>query len=193
MRESTPVFIALAAVLSMFLPAIAAASGDGGKRPGKTNPSAQVAHGKYLATVSGCHDCHSPKRFTDKGPVVDENRVLSGHPAEDKVPPVPKDLIAPGKWGGLFTGMLTAWAGPWGVSFSSNLTPDRETGIGGWTEAAFIKSIRTGRTPGGRPLLPPMPWQFIGRMTDRDLKAIYAYLKSIPPIRNMVPDPIPPK
>lgn len=193
MRTRTPVFIALAAVLAMSLPAIAAASDNTGKLAGPPKSSRLVARGKYLATISGCHDCHSPKRFTDKGPVVNEDLVLSGHPAAEKIPPVPRDLIGPGKWGGLFTGMLTAWAGPWGVSFSSNLTPDRETGIGGWTEAAFIKSIRTGRTPGGRSLLPPMPWQFIGRMIDQDLKALFAYLKSIPPVRNMVADPMPPK
>src|SRR5512146_2581509 len=142
MRSRILVFFAMAAVLSLLLPAVAAAFDNVGKQAGIPKASPLVARGKYLGTVSGCHDCHSPKRFTDKGPVVDEDRVLSGHPAAEKVPPVPKDVIAPGKWGGLFTGMLTAWAGPWGVSFSSNLTPDRETGIGGWTEAAFIKSIR---------------------------------------------------
>lgn len=193
MRARTQVFVALAAVLLTCLPAIASASGNDAKRTGAKGAAASTARGKYLVTIGGCHDCHSPKKFTDKGPVLDADLLLSGHPASEKVPPVPKDLIAPGKWGGLFTGMLTAWAGPWGVSFASNLTPDKETGLGGWKEADFLKSIRTGRTPGGRPLLPPMPWESIGQMTDRDLKDVFAYLKKIRPIRNMVAAPIPPQ
>jgi hypothetical protein len=91
--------------------------------------------------------------------------------------------------------MLTAWAGPWGVSFGINLTPDTETGIAEWTEQAFIQAIRTGEhqgQPNAREILPPMPWQALKEMTDEDLKAIWAYLRSIPPVKNQVPFPVPP-
>lgn len=91
--------------------------------------------------------------------------------------------------------MLTAWAGPWGVSFAANLTPDNETGIGEWTEEAFVQSLRTGKhqgQPNGRDILPPMPWPGIKLMTDEDLKALWAYLRSIPPMKNQVPFPVPP-
>jgi hypothetical protein len=86
-----------------------------------------------------------------------------------------------------------AWVGPWGVSFASNLTPDNETGIGTLSEAMFIKTLREGKLMGvGRPLLPPMPWPAFAQKTDEDLKAIYAYLMSLKPIKNKVPDPVPP-
>lgn len=89
---------------------------------------------------------------------------------------------------------MTAFAGPWGVSFTANLTPDPETGVlRDYTEEQFIRALRTGRHQGqGRQILPPMPWPFIGKMTDEDLKAVFAYLRQIPPVRNKVPDPIPP-
>jgi hypothetical protein len=87
----------------------------------------------------------------------------------------------------------TAWAGPWGVSYTANLTPDRNTGIGIWTEDMFIKSMRNGKHMGtSRTILPPMPWPWYAKMRDEELKAIFAYLKSIPPIQNHVPDPLPP-
>ncbi len=91
--------------------------------------------------------------------------------------------------------MLTAWAGPWGVSFAVNLTPDRETGIGEWNEEMFIKAMRTGKhqgQPNGRDILPPMPWPDLKDLTDGDLKAIWAYLRSVPPVKNQVPFPLPP-
>ena len=88
---------------------------------------------------------------------------------------------------------MTAWAGPWGISYTSNLTPDPETGLGALSEENFIKAMRTGHHfGGGRAILPPMPWIWVGKMTDDDLKAIFAYLKSIPPIRNRAPGPVPP-
>ena len=87
----------------------------------------------------------------------------------------------------------TAFAGPWGVSFTANLTPDMETGLGKWTEETSIATLRTGRHEGqARPILPPMPWPMIGSMTEEDLQAIFAYLQSIPPIRNRVPAPVNP-
>jgi hypothetical protein len=151
-----------------------------------------VKHGEYLVTLGGCNHCHSPKVLTDMGPVPDTTKLLSGHPADSKIPPIDPTLVQPGKWI-LTTGDLTAWVGPWGVSIAANLTPDEPTGLGTWTDEVFIKALRTGKHMGiGRPILPPMPWPDIAKATDEDLKAIFAYLKSLPPIRNKVPDPIPP-
>ena len=163
-------------------------------QPAATPAQNPVERGRYLTTLGGCHDCHTPKSFTPEGPVPDMARALSGHPAGDKLPPVPKGQLGPDKWGGITNNHFTAWVGPWGVSFSRNLTPDTATGLGSWTEDMFIKTIRDGKHQGaGRPLLPPMPWQMYRQMTDEDLKAIFAYLKSLPPIQNAVPDPVPPE
>lgn len=152
---------------------------------------ASVERGRYLVTISGCHDCHTPKVFGPKGPELDQSRLLSGHPASEKVPSYPADLIAPQKWGAVTSNGFTAWAGPWGISFSSNLTP-AASGIGGWTEDVFIKTIRTGKHLGtGRDILPPMPWPSFAKMKDEDLKAIFAYLKSLPAVENIPPQPVP--
>ena len=78
-------------------------------------------------------------------------------------------------------------------SYAANLTPDENTGIGIWDEQMFIGTIRNGRhMANGRPLLPPMPWHWYKEMTDEDLQAIYAYLRSIPPVSNRVPEPVEP-
>jgi len=154
----------------------------------------QVARGEYLVTLGGCDDCHSPKTFTPKGPVPDMSRRLSGAPAGAKLPAIPAGAISPTGWGGLTTNDFTAWAGAWGVSFAANLTPDKTTGLGSWTEAAFINSLRTGKHKGVlRDILPPMPWQNYGKLNDADLKAMFAFLQSLKPVQNKVPDPIPPK
>ncbi|HKR66896.1 MAG TPA: diheme cytochrome c-553, partial [Thermoanaerobaculia bacterium] len=100
--------------------------------------------------------------------------------------PSPK---GPWLWSGAVTN--TAFAGPWGVSYARNLTPDQVTGIGIWSEEMFIKTIRTGRHWGvSRPILPPMPWFNYRKMTDEDLKSVYAYLRTIKPVHNDVPDAI---
>ena len=104
-------------------------------------------------------------------------------------------LVLPlqGGWGTAINMTNTAWAGPWGVSFTTNLTPDRATGIGAWSEQNFVDAIRNGKKSGsGRDLLPPMPWRMYAQLTDDDLKAIYAYLMTIPAISNRVPNAIPP-
>jgi mono/diheme cytochrome c family protein len=160
----------------------------------KQEPVSQIERGKYLVMVGGCNDCHTPKIFTATGPVFDTTRLLSGHPAGSPLPEVPKGVISPTGWAALTTGHMTAWAGPWGVSFAANLTPDGKTGIGEWPEELFIKILRSGKFMGmSRDILPPMPWQTIGQMTDEDLKAMFAYLKSLPPIENQVPAPLPPQ
>jgi hypothetical protein len=88
---------------------------------------------------------------------------------------------------------LTAAAGPWGISYAANISSDA-TGIGNWTEAQFIKCMREGKLKGmdeTRPLLPPMPYQNFAKLTDTDLKAMFAYLKSTKPVDNVVPAPKP--
>jgi hypothetical protein len=152
-----------------------------------------VFQGKYLVNAIGCNDCHSPKMITPQGPIPDTTKLLSGHPATAKLPDFDWKLISD-KQLVIFSSDLTASAGPWGISYSANLTPDAETGLGAWTKDMFFSAIRNGKHLGiGRPILPPMPWMGIKDLTDKDLESIYAYLKTIPPIKNKVPDPEPPK
>jgi hypothetical protein len=150
--------------------------------------------GRVLVTAAGCDDCHSPKKFGPKGPEPDPERRLSGHPEGVKIAAAFKP--APGSpWTIATTDDLTAWSGPWGVSFPANLTPDANTGLrsGVWTEELFIKALRTGKHLGtARDILPPMPWPDFAQLSDEDLKAIWAYLGTIPAINNHVPEPIPP-
>ena len=150
-----------------------------------------VKRGEYLVTFGGCHDCHTPLMMGPNGPEPDMTRALSGHPQDF---PVSGQAKLEEPWMAATTPTLTAWSGPWGVSFTANLTSDPETGIlRDFTEEQFIQTMRTGRHQGqGRQILPPMPWQGIGMLTDDDLKAIFAYLRQVPPIKNKVPDPIAP-
>lgn len=149
--------------------------------------ASQIARGAYLIKFGDCSACHTPLKFGEHGPEPDTTKFLSGHPAGTKLPPPD---MKPGPWFASTAGM-TAWAGPWGISYAANLTPSTNTGIGIWTEDMFIKAMRTGRHMGsGRPILPPMPWEASRALTDDDLKAVFAYLKSLPPIENMVPAPL---
>ena len=151
-----------------------------------------VVRGAYLVTLGSCHDCHTPKVMTAAGPVLDSTRLLSGHPASEALPVLPAGVVAPGQWGAVTNNSLTAWVGPWGTSYTANLTPDR-TGLAGWTPEVFIETIRQGKHAGvGRALLPPMPWQMYRHMTDEDLRAVFAYLQSLPPVSNAVPAPLAP-
>jgi hypothetical protein len=152
----------------------------------------QVERGKYLVTIAGCHDCHTPLKMGANGPEPDMDRALSGHPESIRITAPPPAEAGP--WENRFSGTSTAWAGPWGVSFTANLTPDRETGLGSWTLRNFRDTIRNGRHLGrGRPLLPPMPWPMYRNMTDEDLAAVFTYLQSIPAVVNRVPEPLPPE
>jgi len=153
-------------------------------------PEEQIKLGEYNVATRGCIECHSPKKMTEMGLEVDEALFLSGHPSNSSLPRIDTALIGPGKWN-LVTNDRTAWVGPWGVSFAANLTPDGPTGLGNWTEEIFIKAMRTGKNMGiGRQILPPMPWKHVAKLKDEDIKSIFAYLKSLKPIRNQVPDPI---
>ena len=150
----------------------------------------RVERGRYLVNAMACNDCHTPWHMGPKGPEPDMTKMLSGHPASLKLPPAP---AAQGPWIVSFAATNTAFAGPWGVSYAANLTPDQNTGMGIWREEDFVKAIRLGKHFGvSREILPPMPWFNYGKMTDEDLKAVFAYLRSIPPVHNRVPDPLPP-
>jgi len=151
----------------------------------KTDP---VKRGEDLVNAMGCHDCHTPIKMGPSGPEPDMTFALSGHQASTDVPKPPAPS-AP--WVVSVIEAGTAWSGPWGVSFTANLTPDPETGLGQWTEQQFVETIRNGRHQGrGRQLLPPMPWPAFRNLNDDDLKAIFAYLKTVKPLKNKVPDPV---
>ncbi len=179
-RKSTLVLCGLG-VLLIALPLTAVRLSGGSTR--------QVDRGRYLVLSLGCADCHSPKKMGPQGPEIDETRFLAGHPDDPQFPPPPPTQQGP--WMIAASWDLTAWSGPWGVSYPFNLTPDENTGIGSWSEETFVKAIRTGRHMGvSRPILPPMPWQTFRNLSDDDLKGIFAYLRSLPPIKNRVPDPL---
>ena len=165
-------------------------SGTTTEQKGISGPEGDmVKRGEYLVTVLGCQDCHTPKVMGEHGPVPDPERTMSGHPASEPLPAHDPDLVGmgPGKW--ILANMhFTAYVGPWGTTYASNLTPD-ETGIGSWTEEQFLKTIKEGlKTGGARPLMPPMPWEGYRNLADEDLKAIFAYLKSLKPVSNVVPE-----
>lgn len=117
---------------------------------------ARLERGRYLVNAIACHDCHTPKKMGPQGPEFDFDRALSGHPEGSDLPTPPK--LGAGPWVATASWDVTAWSGPWGVSYAFNLTPDENTGIGSWSEETFVGAIRTGRHMGvSRPILPPMP------------------------------------
>jgi mono/diheme cytochrome c family protein len=150
-----------------------------------------VERGRYLVSTSGCHDCHTPWHLGPNGPAPDMTRALSGHPSSFELAPLPPPNAG---WPMSSAPTNTAWCGPWGVSFTANLTPDQATGLGSWTADEFMAAIRTGRHQGrGRKILPPMPAPVYAQMNDADLQAIFAYLRTIPAISNKVPEPLAPR
>ena len=162
-------------------------------KPAAKAPNAaggQVARGKYLVAILGCNDCHTPLKMGANGPEPDMTRMLSGHPQDMTMPPA-KAPDMPWMWTGAAS--MTAFAGPWGTTYAVNLTPDEETGIGAWDEALFLQIFHSKKWMGsGRAILPPMPIDDYSLMTDQDLKAVFAYLRTIPPIKNKVPEYTPP-
>ena len=186
----TTALIAAAIILTAVLSTASLGAVTGGDaEPGKT--AAQVARGKYLVDIMGCHDCHTPMKLGPNGPEWDMTRALSGHPEQLVMPPAPAQQ-AP--WLASMGMTMTAWNGPWGTSFTKNLTPDKETGLGDWTVEEFIATMKTGRERGkGRPVLPPMPVQNLAALTDSDIRALFAYLQSLPAIKNRTPQPVEPE
>ncbi|HSJ67774.1 MAG TPA: c-type cytochrome [Anditalea sp.] len=150
-------------------------------------------YGKHLVNISGCHDCHTPRKMGPRGPEMDMELALSGHPTAMPIPDIDRGELE--SKGIAATQTMTAWLGPWGVSYAGNITSDDETGIGEWTEEQFFIALREGKYRGvrdARPLLPPMPWEVFQNMSDNEIKAIYAYLQSTKPIKNQVPYAMPP-
>lgn len=162
-------------------------SAVGEKMPVVMDSTEKVKRGEYLVSIIGCDDCHSPKRMGPMGPEIIPELRLSGYPSSRPIQKADSQVVKQG-WA-LFGPDLTSAVGPWGMSFSGNLTSD-ETGIGNWTEENFIRAIRKGKYKGlenSRPLLPPMPWFNYKNMSDEDLTSIFAYLKTVKPVRNVVP------
>ncbi|HYS13798.1 MAG TPA: diheme cytochrome c-553 [Burkholderiaceae bacterium] len=183
--------IALSAFAWLAQPKSALSAPNEETRPGSAAPADKLARGKYLVTIAGCNDCHTPLKMGPAGPEPDMSRMLSGHPEGMQLPPAPAP--APGPWLVTVAATNTAWSGPWGVSYTANLTPDAETGLGKWTLRDFMATLRTGRHMGrGRLILPPMPIPMYKHFTDSDMDAIFTYLRSIPPVQNRVPEPLPP-
>jgi mono/diheme cytochrome c family protein len=180
-------------LLSVFSGALLLAIGPSGQQsPSSAAPasSVQVERGAYLVRAMGCNDCHTPLKMGPRGPEPDMARALTGHPQDLLMPPAPAPS-GPWIWHGAATN--TAFAGPWGVSFAANLTPDKETGLGSWTVEMFIATMKTGRHQGkGRHLLPPMPYPVLGGLTDEDIRSVFAYLQSLAPVKNRVPTPVDP-
>ena len=158
---------AVAAVLSISGPATAQQQGS----------NAAVDRGRYLVRITGCHDCHSPKV---QGMTPNLDLALSGRPSTTQLPSETKTEVHASP-------DLTAWTGPWGYSVASNLTPEPTTGIGTrYNEASFIATMRTGKKPNGRPIMPPMTSDVYQNMTDEDLKAIFANQRTVKPFPNAV-------
>jgi len=138
-------------------------------QPSSGQPTGQAAaaapsveRGKYLVTVMDCNGCHTP--FKNGEP--DPTRLLSGHPEAVGVKPPP---TLPEGWATAINDTNTEWAGPWGISFTANLTPDQNTGLGIWTDEMFVNAIRKGKHMAtSREILPPMPWRMQANLTDED-------------------------
>jgi len=149
--------------------------------------------GKYLVDAIGaCGQCHTPRKGADP----DMSMYLAGHPAGTPPPKYDFSMMQQGIFMAT-SPTFTAFAGPFGTSFAANLTPDKETGLGEWTEKMFIDSMRTGYHQGNqsnRKIFPPMPIKnaYAG-ISDEDLKAMWAYLKTIKPIKNEVSSPLNPR
>jgi mono/diheme cytochrome c family protein len=124
----------------------------------------QIARGKYLVTLGGCNDCHTPGYFLGK---PDFAHALSGSEVGFEIP-----------------GM--------GTFYGPNLTPDKDTGLGNWTAKQIVTAFTTGKRPDGRELAPIMPWHALANLTKRDANAIAAYLQSLPAVKNKAPGPFGP-
>lgn len=152
----------------------------------------RVSRGKQLVSEGNCNFCHTPYLETKEGAVPDPGRILAGHPEELEIPRLSEADTDSEEWLQFLSSLdQTVWAGPWGLSFAANITPDPKTGIGKWSEEIFIETMRSGRHVSlRRDILPPMPWEDYGKLSDHDLKAIFAYLMTLKPVENAVPRPV---
>lgn len=190
--KSKHLFFNVVLVLLLFGAGYTAYSGCTPAQSSPPVPVDPVERGAYLVSIMGCNDCHTPLQMGPQGPEPDMTRMLSGHPESITMPPAPS--LGDGSWAWIGAGTSTAFAGPWGVSYAANLTPD-ETGLKGWTQDMFVRAIKTGWHMGvenSRRIQPPMPWPAYRNATEEDLQAVFAYLQTIPPVHNAVPAYQPP-
>jgi len=185
-------FLSITAIASGIIIALVACNNETKTAAAQTtviSKDSLIKRGEYLVNVIGCDDCHSPKIMGPNGPMPDMEHRFAGYMS---TLPLGKPDLSVMKNGWMLMSMdLTAASGPWGISYSANISSD-ETGIGSWTEEQFIKCLREGKLKGldnSRPLLPPMPWPNFAKLSDTDLKAMFAFLKSTKPIENVVPAP----
>lgn len=189
MRFSSLFIAIIGGVLAVAAAACTNSQGNTAATAVQPDSAARVARGAYLVSITGCDDCHSPKRMGPRGPEIIPELRLSGFPHNGQLPALDSSEIAKG-WT-LLAPDLTSAVGVWGASFAGNITSDA-TGIGNWKEENFIRALREGKYKGlanGRNLLPPMPWFAYKNMSDEDLKSIFAYLKTTRPVSNVVPAP----
>jgi hypothetical protein len=188
MRKTIFILSTIAAVTII---AVACNSKTGDSKPAekKQDKAALLKRGEYLVTISGCDDCHSPKKMGPHGPEVDRERRLSGFPATRPLPQFDSNVLKKGIM--QLNEDLTASAGPWGISFAANLTSDA-SGAGSWPLENFKFALRHGKLKGlaaSRDMLPPMPWFNFAKMTDEDLEALHTFLQNTKPVENVVPGP----
>lgn len=191
--KKTVLFIAAIIAVSSFALISCSDTSANTKADDVISQDSLVKRGSYLVNAIGCDDCHSPKIFTDHGSEIDVEHRFSGHLANSPLGKANTSVLKDGYI--LFANDLTSAVGPWGQSYSANISSDA-TGIGNWTEEQFITALREGKYKGnkeGRSLLPPMPWFVYRNMSDLDLKSIFAFLKTTKPIENRVPGPKSPK
>ena len=191
MRVSRIITIVISAFLC--ITAVTPASSPASEKGPGTPDNKYVERGKQFVMEGNCDYCHTPLIETKEGPAPDMRRRLSGYPQDAEIPRLPDTETGSPEWIE-FLGTLdtTEWAGPWGIVFSKNITPDPETGIGKWTEEIFIETMRSGKHIDlKRDIFPPMPWQDYRKLGDEDLKSIFAYLMTVAPVRNAVPKPVP--
>lgn len=189
MKRTILLLSAIVILITIAALACTNASAGAEKNSEKLNAEEMVKRGEYLVNSIGCDDCHSPKQMGAHGPEIIPELRLSGYPSSRALQPA--DINTMNKGWMLFGPDLTTAVGPWGQSFSANITSD-ETGIGNWSEENFLRAIRHGKykgIEGSRDLLPPMPWFVYKNMNDEDLKSIFTYLKTTKPVRNIVPAP----
>jgi mono/diheme cytochrome c family protein len=183
------------AMLLLFIAVLIGCNSNNKEDAAKAAPKQEdlVKRGEYLVQITGCNDCHSPKKMGANGPEIIPELMLSGYAKNTPIPKGDKDDLSSGM--ASFAPDLTAATGPWGTSFAANLTPDSTAGIGSWTEDQFKIALTKGKykgQPGGRMLLPPMPWINYVNMNAEDAKAIFTYLKSLKPVNNIIPLPVSP-
>jgi len=188
---STPrVFVCILLPLLLARPVFARDPAGSPSTPQLSHLSAEARRGERLVANGGCNGCHTPAKVDGDRLVPDSSRLLSGYPDRFEGPGSSRLDVG---WSAVAVASRSAFTGPWGTSFAANLTPDPETGLGQWTEENFVHVMRTGRHLwSGQPFLPPMRREEFDRYSDAELRDIWAYLRSVPPVRNDVPAARPP-